>query len=171
MLSHKKSVEINHIITYPNNWTDIYFNLQVHMLMILSHSYAPLLQNTFFTVMGFKMGAPSPELKWPQPDADHSLPSSAKVKNARSYTPPLHMSCCGATMSTGTILLFTFQVKNKSQSLGYNKPILSPEGRTVTWNEVPLALQSSTMWHDGKLYLSIWLLSFSYFVMKHNKLF
>jgi hypothetical protein len=54
--------------------------------MIPRHFYAPLQQNTFFTVKGFKMGAPSPELIWPQPEADHSLPSSAKVKNARSYT-------------------------------------------------------------------------------------
>jgi hypothetical protein len=54
-------------------------------------------------------GAPSLGVKWPGPEADHSPPSSAEVKNVWSYTSPLHyvsMVWCSVKNSTATTLLY-----------------------------------------------------------------
>jgi hypothetical protein len=49
-------------------------------------------------------GASFSRLKWPMREADHSLPSSAEVKNAWSYT----SATAVVQLRTGTTLHFTF---------------------------------------------------------------
>jgi len=59
----------------------------------------------------YPMGA---GIKWPWCEADHSPPSSAKVKNTCSYIPPLpHMSSCCDSLSGGYVLMVWYLVKNR----------------------------------------------------------
>jgi hypothetical protein len=55
-------------------------------------------------------GALSLEVKWPGREADHSLLSSAEVKNEWSYTstPPIRLRGMARSESTGITLPFTF---------------------------------------------------------------
>jgi hypothetical protein len=94
------------------------------------HLYSKII---FFTVKGFEMGAPSPGVKWPQSEADHSSQSNAKVDNARGYasTPPYVFTACCFIEHRAR---FTFYISGDIQvtiSIGFNKPILSPKGRIV----------------------------------------
>jgi len=58
-------------------------------------------------------GGPSPEVKGPKHEADHTPSSSAEVKNVWSYTSSSHtLSWRGALLSTGYVFMAWYLVKH-----------------------------------------------------------
>jgi len=91
------------------------------------------------------LGAISPEVKRPGREADHSPPSSAEVKNERSYTSIRHTSLWhGTQLSIGLYLVFYFSLM-LCDSRRVHRLFIYTKMHTATARiSVPCSLQHST---------------------------
>jgi hypothetical protein len=96
---------IRHIKTFQRKVVDFTKRRQWVRIFLFTTASRPALWSTQPRIQ-WVTGALSVGVKWPGREADHSLPSSAEVKNAWSYTstPPVHLHGLVLSYSTGITL-------------------------------------------------------------------